>query len=262
MAGDRATVHPSSVVSADAKLGSGVTVGPFCAVHANVEIGDGTFVDSHSVLGAPTAGYYHDSAAYRPEPCVVGARSVIRSHTVVYAGAELGEGCETGHHVTIREGSRVAEGVRIGTQSDLQGDLTVGRYARIHSNVFVAQRSTIEELAWLFPYVVLANDPHPPSDTCTLGPTIRRFAVVGAGALVFPAVEVGEEAVVGAMTLVRADVPARSVMVGVPGEVRGSTADISCREGRLDEVYPWWSHFRRGYPEGVLPELRERTGNG
>ena len=262
MAGDRATVHPSSVVSADAQLGAGVTVGPFCSVHANVEVGDGSFVDSHSVLGAPTASYYDDPDAYRAEPCRVGAGSVIRSHAVVYAGVELGEGCETGHHVTIREGSRIAEGVRIGTQSDLQGDLTIGRYARIHSNVFVAQRSTIEEFAWLFPHVVLANDPHPPSDTCTIGPTIRRFAVVGAGALVFPAVEVGEEAVVGAMTLVRADVPARSLVIGVPGQVRGSTADISCREGRLGDVYPWWSHFRRGYPEGVLPELDEHTGSG
>jgi acetyltransferase-like isoleucine patch superfamily enzyme len=250
---DGATVHPTSVVSPAAELGAGVTVGPFCAIHANVVVEEGSVVDSHTILGSPTAAFYEDPDHYEPLRCRIGARSVIRSHTVVYSGAEIGDDFACGHHVTIREGSRIGEGVRVGTLCDLQGDLSIGRYARLHSNVFVAQRSTIEEFAWLFPYVVLANDPHPPSDTCTAGPTVGRFAVIGAGATVFPAVEIGEGAVVGAMTLVRADVPPRSVAVGIPGEVRGSAADVVCGEGRLEQVYPWWTHFRRGYPEGVLP---------
>jgi len=255
MAPDGASVHPTSVVSQDANLGPGVTVGPFCVIHANVTVGEGSYVDSHSVLGAPTAEFYDNPADYEPPPCRIGARTVIRSHCVVYAGVEIENEFSCGHHVTIREGSQIGEGVRIGTLSDLQGYLTIGRFARLHSNVFVAQRSTVDEFAWLFPYVVLGNDPHPPSDTCTLGPTIRRFAVVGAGATIFPAVDIGEGAVVGAMSLVRDDVPARSVVVGVPAKVVADTADIRCHEGRLDRVYPWWTHFRRGYPEGVLPDL-------
>ncbi|HUF01837.1 MAG TPA: acyltransferase, partial [Gaiellaceae bacterium] len=158
-----------------------------------------------------------------------------------------------GHHVTIREGSSIGTSVRVGSRSDLQGDLSIGDFTRLHSNVFVAQRSTIEDFVWLLPNVMLANDPHPPSDTCTVGPTIRRYAVISANATVFPGVEVGEGALVGAMALVRHDVPAHSVVVGVPGKVVGSTADVVCREGKLERVYPWWTHFRRGYPEGVLP---------
>src|SRR3970040_1149827 len=207
IAPDGASVHPTSVVSQDANLGPGVTIGPFCVIHANVTVGEGSYVDSHSVLGAPTAEFYDNPADYEPPPCRIGARTVIRSHCVVYAGVEIENEFSCGHHVTIREGSQIGEGVRIGTLSDLQGYLTIGRFARLHSNVFVAQRSTVDELAWLFPYVVLGNDPHPPSDTCTLGPTIRGFAVVGAGATVFPAVDIGEGAVVGAMSLVRDELP-------------------------------------------------------
>lgn len=135
---------------------------------------------------------------------------MIRSHCVVYAGVTIGDDFACGHHVTIREGTRVGEGVRIGTLCDLQPEVTVGDYARLHSNVFVARGSTIEELTWLFPYVILLDDPHPPSDACTQGPTVRRFAVVGARSTVFPAVEIGEGAVVGAMSLVRHDVPHRA----------------------------------------------------
>ena len=43
------------------------------------------------------------------------------------------------------------------------------------------------------------------------------------------------------------------VVAGVPAKVVGPTSDVTCRHGRLDQVYPWSSHFRRGYPEGVLP---------
>jgi len=77
MAPDGASVHPTSVVSQDANLGPGVTVGPFCVIHANVTVGEGSYVDSHSVLGAPTAEFYASPADYEPPPCRIGARTVI-----------------------------------------------------------------------------------------------------------------------------------------------------------------------------------------
>jgi acetyltransferase-like isoleucine patch superfamily enzyme len=244
-------VHATSVVSPDAHLGRDVTIEPFTVVNANVVVGDGSYVGSNSLLGAPTADVLRDGAD--PAPCVIGRNAVIRSHCTVYAGAELGDGFSCGHHVTIREGSRIGEGVQIGTLSDIQGHLTIGSYSRLHSGVFVPHFSLIEELVWIFPHVTLLNDPHPPSDTCTQGPTVRRFAAVGARSALFPGVVVGEGALVGAMSLVREDVPAETVVVGAPARVVGPTADVVCRHGRVDNLYPWWRHFRRGYPEGVLP---------
>lgn len=249
-----AQIHPASIVSSDAKLGRNVTVGPLAVIHANVSVGDGSFVDSHAVLGAPSADYYADAETYEPKKCSIGGSSVIRSHCVVYAGVTIGANFQSGHHVTIREGTRIGDGVRIGTLCDLQPMVTIGDYARLHSNVFVARGSVIEEFAWLFPYALLIDDPHPPSDECTQGPTIRRFAVVGARSTISPAVEVGEGALVGASSLVRHDVPPDTVVVGVPAKEVGSTADVVCHHGRIDRPYPWWRHFRRGYPEGVLPD--------
>jgi acetyltransferase-like isoleucine patch superfamily enzyme len=212
-------VHETSIVSPDAVIGDGVTIEPYCLIHA----------------------------------CRIGNGSLIRSHSVVYADAEIGERFESGHHVTIRECSRIGHDVRVGTDCDLQGELTIGDHTRLHSGVFVPQRTTIEELVWIFPQAVLLNDPHPPSDTCTEGPTIRRAAVIGAAATIFPAIEIGEGALVAAGSVVRVDVPAHTVVAGVPARVIGPTAAVECRHGRLAQVYPWWTHFRRGYAEGALP---------
>lgn len=256
MAGEsRSTIDPSAIVSDDARIGSGVTIGAFSVVNAGVTIGAGTTIGSHCVLGEPPADFY-DGPQAEVRPCVIGANSIIRSHTVIYQGATLGPDFECGHRVTIREGSVIGTGARVGTLSDLQGDLTVGDYVRMHSNVFVPAHTTIEDFVWLFPGVTLTNDPHPPSDTCITGPTIRNFAAVAARALVMPGVTVGEHALVGAMSLVTRDVPDSTVVVGVPAEAIGPITDVKCRHeaGVEKGVYPWPDHFRRGYPDGVLPE--------
>jgi len=247
-------IHPTSVVDPGATLGRDVRIGPYAVVNAGVSLGDGTMVDSQTVLGAPAAGFYAEPDDHRPEPCTIGAGSVIRSHSVVYEGVTTGRDFQCGHHVTIRERVRIGDGVRVGTLCDVQPEATIGDHARLHSSVFVARGSVIEELAWLFPYALLIDDPHPPSDECTRGPTIRRAAVVGARATISPAVDVGAGALVGAASLVRHDVPPDTVVVGVPAREAGSTTDVVCRHGRIDQLYPWWHHFRRGYPEGVLPE--------
>jgi acetyltransferase-like isoleucine patch superfamily enzyme len=57
------------------------------------------------------------------------------------------------------------------------------------------------------------------------GPTIRRGARVGGGAVLCPGVEIGEDAFVGAGAVVTKDVPPRAVVVGSPARVLREVAD-------------------------------------
>ena len=252
----RGTIAPTAEISEGAKLGDGVTVGPFTVIHSGVRLGDNSIVGSHCVLGEPTSDFY---STEKPaiQPCVIGEEAIVRSHAVIYQGVSVGTQLRLGHRVTIREGSKIGNGVQIGTMSDLQGDLTIGNHVRLHSNVHIGALSTVEEFAWIYPFVVMTNDPHPPSDSCTEGALVRSFAVVATNSVLMPGVEVGRHSLVGAMSLVTRDVPAEAVVVGVPAKQVGSVHDVKCRHGVLEQVYPWPIQFRRGYPEGVLPSFEE-----
>jgi acetyltransferase-like isoleucine patch superfamily enzyme len=237
-------IHPTAVVADDATLGAGVSIGAFSVVGAGVILSAGVVVGTHCVLGEPTMAILGGAP---PKGTRIGRDSLVRSHTVIYDDVEIGDDFRSGHRVTIREGARIGQDVQVGTLSDLQGDQTIGNHVRLHSNVFIAQLSAIEEYVWIFPHVVLTNDPHPPSDTCTKGATVRHHAVIATHATILPGIELGAGSLVGAMSLVSRSVEAGRVVAGVPATDRGPTTSIRCREGVLDQPYPWERHFSRGY---------------
>ncbi len=237
------TVHPSAVISSEAIVEDGVSIGPFTLVLGNVKIGRDSVVGSHCLLGSEAR-----SAQSR---LIIGEASLIRSHCVFYEGSIFGKGLSTGHHVTVREGIDAGVYFQIGTHADLQGFSRIGDHVRTHSDVFIAQYSTIGDFAWLLPYTVLANDPLPPSDDSILGPTIGEYAVLAARSTIMPGIRVGAGAVVAANALVTKDVEPGMVVAGVPAAPIGPASSFELRSGS-GPAYPWRRHFRRGYPEEVI----------
>jgi acetyltransferase-like isoleucine patch superfamily enzyme len=239
MIAETARIHPQ------ARLGSNVTVGDFTVIDQPVEIGDGAVIDSHCILGYPTP-------LAEGMPLILGAGARVRSHSILYAGAEIGPGLVTGHHVTIREKSRIGAQCQIGSYGDIQGDLDFGDHSRTQSSVFIPKHSRIGRCVWLFPGVTLTNDPHPPSDPADLGVIIEDYAVLASRATVLPGIRIGTRALVAAQALVTRDVPADMVVAGVPARIVGPAADILLRDGSGQPAYPWTRHFHRGYPDELV----------
>jgi acetyltransferase-like isoleucine patch superfamily enzyme len=247
MADDVGKIGRNVEIYDNVKIGKNVTIGDNTIIYENVEIGDNTYIGPNCILGEPLAGFYK-ARDYQNPPLKIGEQSIIRSGSILYAGSTIGDHFETGHQVTIRENTIIGTHFRVGTLSDIQGYVKIGDYTRFHSNVFIPQRTTIGNYVWIFPHAVLTNDPHPPSDTCTQGPTVEDYAVIATGAIIMPRIRIGTNSVVGAQALVNKDVPPETVVVGVPAKVLCSIHDVKCKEGKLEKPYPWKNHFSRGYP--------------
>ena len=239
-------IHPTAVVHEDAAMGIGVSIGAFSIIGSGVTLGDEVSVGSHCTIST-------DGPA---GPTTIGARSLIRSHCVIYRGVSIGSDFSTGHHVTVREGSVLDDRVRLGTFTDVQGRCSIGHDTRLHSNVFIPEYSSIGNFVWIFPHVVLTNDPHPPSDDMHVGVTLKDYCSIAASAVIFPGVTIGEGALVGASSLVTRDVRPGAVVAGTPAVDRGDASDLALTDGS-GPAYPWRRHFHRGYPEEIVAEWRE-----
>lgn len=236
-------VHQSAIVSRFAKIGKNVTIGPFSIIHDKCEIGDDTKIDGFCEIGYPTLK--------NTGTLVIGPNSQIRSHSIFYQGSTFGDELVTGHRVTVREGTVAGRNLQIGTLGDIQGNCTIGDYVRFHSNVHIGQLSKIGSFVWIFPYVVLTNDPHPPSE-CLLGAVIEDYAAIATMSVVLPGVTIGTGALVGAHTLVNRDVPQHVVVSGSPAKIICDTSNVKMKDGSGRQAYPWTNHFHRGYPEDIV----------
>lgn len=237
-------IHPTSLVSSNAILGGNVTIGPFTIIHAGVEIGANSEIGSHCEIGVP-------SRLAESNTLFLGESSLIRSHSVFYTGSTFGEKLVTGHHVTVRENTVAGCCLQLGTRGDIQGHCQIGDYLRTHSHVHIGQQSKIGDYVWMFPDVLLTNDPNPPSEIL-LGPIVEDFAVLAAKSTLLPGVRIGKNAVVGAQSLVGLDVPDGMLVSGSPAKIVGPASILRMRDNPGVKVYPWNKRFHKGYSEQVL----------
>lgn len=215
----------------------GAVVHPTAIVGGNVQLGAGTVVEAFVVLGAPPRGKTADQA-----PLVIGPGSVIRAHSTIYGGSTIGARLQTGHGALIREDNVIGDDVSVGTNASLEFGNRIGSRVRIHTGCFL-ELVTIEDEVFLGPRVVFTDDPHPQCPAyldCVKGGTVRKRARIGANSTILPGVEIGEDALVGAGSVVRKHVKARSVVAGNPAvEVKEDIRDLACFVGIFPHAYSW-----------------------
>jgi acetyltransferase-like isoleucine patch superfamily enzyme len=209
---------------------------PGVTVFDGVQLGSGVELQAPCVIGQPARGHQPGQVVTR-----IGAGTVVRAFTVIYAGAELGQRVQTGHGALIREDNVVGDGSSIGTHTVLEGRCRIGRRVRIHSQCFL-ESATVGDDVFIGPGVVFTDDPHPPCPRyrdCAQGVTIEDGAKIGGGAVLLPGVTVGSRALVGGGSVVSKDVPAGSVVAGNPARVLKKVTELRCFAGLFDRVFEW-----------------------
>jgi acetyltransferase-like isoleucine patch superfamily enzyme len=196
-------------------------VHPTATVYPGTVLGEGVKVLENAVVGKQPS-LSPRSTATREElpPTEIGDGTIVSTGAIVFAGSRIGARVILGDQSCVRERVTVGDDVVIGRGSLVENDTTIGALTKIQAMAYITAYSTLEEQVFIAPCVQTTNDNFmgrtERRHELIKGPTIRRGARVGGGAVLLPAVEIGEEAFVGAGAVVTKDVPARAVVVGNP----------------------------------------------
>ncbi len=197
---------------------------PSATVYPGSVLGEGVKVLENAVVGKQPSLSPRSTASREPlPPSEIGAGTIVSTGAIVFAGSRIGARVILGDQTCVRERVTIADDVVVGRGSIVENDTTIGAMTRIQAEAYITAYSTLEEHVFIAPCVVTTNDNFMGRTAerreLVKGPTIRRGARVGGGAILCPGVEVGEEAFVGAGAVVTKDVPPRTVVVGNPARV-------------------------------------------
>jgi acetyltransferase-like isoleucine patch superfamily enzyme len=190
-------------------------------VYPGTVIGDGCKILDYAVVGKqPTLSPRSTARREELPPLVLGAGTIVSTGAVVFAGTTIGERVIVGDQSCVRERCAIGDDVVVGRGSLVENDTTIGALTKIQAHAYITAYSTLEDNVFIAPCVATTNDNFmgrtEKRHELIKGPTIRRGARVGGGAILLPAIEIGEEAFVGAGAVVIRDVPPRAVVVGSP----------------------------------------------
>jgi len=186
-------------------------------MHKNVKTGKNCEIGMYVIIGFPARGTEEGELETK-----IGDHAIIRSHTTIYAGNEIGDNFQTGHGVFIRESNKIGNNVSIGTHSIIEHHVIIEDNVRIHSQAFIPEYTVLKKGCWIGPNAILTNAKYPLSPNVKKdlkGPIIEENAKIGANATILPGIAIGRNSIVGAGSVVTKDVLPNCVVAGNPAKV-------------------------------------------
>jgi len=131
-------------------------------------------------------------------------------------------------------GCEIGDNTKISTFVEIQKGVKIGKSCKISSHSFICEGVTVEDHVFVGHHVVFINDRYPRAvnqdgelqteGDWTVQPTVvKRGASIGSGAVILCNVILGENAIVGAGSVVTKDVPANAIVAGNPARIIRTT---------------------------------------
>jgi acetyltransferase-like isoleucine patch superfamily enzyme len=168
------------------------------------------------------------TAAAKPEPGT-SAMPVMNPYVCVAPDVKLGRDVRLSKFINLY-GCEIGDESKIGAFVEIQKNATVGRRCKISSHTFICEGVTIEDNVFIGHGVMFINDSYPRATAANgnlqteadwkVEPTVvKKGASLGSGATILCGISIGENAIVGAGSVVTKDVPPGSIVAGNPAKV-------------------------------------------
>lgn len=153
----------------------------------------------------------------------------MNSYNCIAGSVKLGKDVKLSTFINLY-GCEIGDETKIGAFVEIQKNATVGKRCKISSHTFICEGVVIEDNVFIGHGVMFTNDSYPRATACDGGlqteadwkiesTVIRKGASVGSGATILCNLSIGENAIVGAGSVVTKDVPANAIVAGNPAKV-------------------------------------------
>jgi acetyltransferase-like isoleucine patch superfamily enzyme len=155
---------------------------------------------------------------------------------------KLGEGVRFSRFINLY-GCVIGDRTKIGAFVEIQKNATIGKNCKISSHTFICEGVTLEDNVFVGHGVIFTNDSYPRATTpegelqtekdWRVEPTlVKRGASIGSGSTILPNLTIGENALVGAGSVVTQDVPANAIVAGNPAKLIRFVTPVPKAAGR------------------------------
>jgi acetyltransferase-like isoleucine patch superfamily enzyme len=153
----------------------------------------------------------------------------MNSFNCVADDVKLGTGANLSRFINLY-GCEIGDETKIGAFVEIQKNASVGKRCKISSHAFICEGVLIEDNVFIGHGVTFINDSYPRA-TSASGQlqteadwkveltVIKKGATIGSGATILPNISIGENAIVGAGSVVTKQVPPNSIVAGNPAKV-------------------------------------------
>jgi acetyltransferase-like isoleucine patch superfamily enzyme len=153
----------------------------------------------------------------------------MNEYQCIAPDVRLGKGVKLSKFINLY-GCEIGDGSKVGAFVEIQKNARIGRNCKISSHTFICEGVTIEDNAFIGHGVVFINDPYPratarngelqtDADWKVEATLVKKGASIGSGSTILSNLVIGENALVGAGSVVTKDVPPGVIVVGNPARV-------------------------------------------
>ena len=146
-------IHPTAVISPDAEIGAGVTIGPYAVIEEDVHVGEGCEIASHVVikqftaLGRNNRVYEHAVLGGLPQDVkfggeksrlIVGDDNLIREGATLHRASGDGEATLIGSRNFLMIGVHIAHNCVVGDDNTFANEVALAGHITVEDHVFLS----------------------------------------------------------------------------------------------------------------------------